>query len=87
MQDDIIIISIINWALGLMALICVITLSCVVPVIGIAAIVEGTRVLPAGQRRTFKITKVSAIISAVALGLLIGTLVLWGLATYYVESL
>lgn len=77
---------IVNWALGLVALLCILIV--LVGPLGtiIAALVEGTKQLAPGERRSWKKTKIFGIISALGIIGLIAILVLWGAANYLIRT-
>jgi hypothetical protein len=82
MGPEMIALSIVNWILGLLGLLCVLIL--VVCPLGtvISAIVEGSKQLAPGERRSWKKTKIFGILSGVGLVGLIIILVLWSIAVY-----
>ena len=84
MGPETMMISIINWGLGLLALILVLMIMVCPLATIIAAIVEGTKQLSAGERRSWKKTVLFAILSVVGLFGLIAILALWGVAVYLV---
>lgn len=74
--------AIVNWILGLVSLIATIIIIFGPILTIIMAIVEGTKQIAPGQKRSWKKTIIAACVSAGGLVLLIGVLVVWGIANY-----
>lgn len=78
--------SSLNIILGVVAAIGSVCLVISVPGIIIAAIVEGNKPAPLGQKKSHKVTKIFGIMLGCSILLLILTLVGWGVSLYYVNK-
>lgn len=85
MGQEILVISIINWILGIVALLCTLTLLIFPIATIIAAIIEGSKPLSEGGKRSWKKTKIFGILAAIGFFGLIAVLVVWGVAVYIVQ--
>lgn len=77
-----IMMMIVNWLLGLVSLVTTITIIFGPILTIIMAIIEGTKQLAPGQKRSWKKTIIAGCISGGALLLLIGVMVVWGISNY-----
>lgn len=79
-------ITIVNWILGIVALLCTVSLLIFPIATIVAAIIEGSKPLNESQKRSWKKTKLFGILAAVGFFGLIAVMIAWGVAIYLVEG-